>query len=107
MPVPTSKDSAHQDSAPRGYTDRRGVAAYFNVSTWQVDEWVRQGVLPRGVTLTPGGKRFFSYRVLDLAYERAARSRKPGREPRGIVRQRLEANRQHKQQHHNKHRHHK
>jgi hypothetical protein len=40
--------------------------------------------------MTPGGKRFFAYRDLDAAYERAGRSRKPRREPRGIVRMRLE-----------------
>jgi hypothetical protein len=89
MPVPT-KNSAHNHPARRGYCDKHGVAAYFNTTTWQVDEWLRQGILKPGVTMTPGGKRFFAYRELDAAYERAARSRQPRREPRGIVKQRLE-----------------
>jgi hypothetical protein len=81
-------------TARRGYTDKHGVAAYFGgVSLWQVDEWIRQGILPPGVTMIPGGKRFFAFRDLDAAYDRAARSRRPRREPRGIVRMRLEQRR--------------
>jgi hypothetical protein len=85
MPVPDPANSTR-----RGYTDKHGVAAYFGVSVWQVDRWIRQGVLRPGVPMTPEGKHLFAYRDLDLAYDRAARSRKPRRTPRGIVRQRLE-----------------
>jgi hypothetical protein len=85
MPVPDPANPGR-----RGYTDKHGVAAYFAVSVWQVDRWIRQGVLKPGVPMTPEGKHLFAYRDLDLAYDRAARSRKPRRTPRGIVRQRLE-----------------
>jgi len=85
MPVPDPANSTR-----RGYTNKHGVAAYFGVSVWQVDRWIRQGVLRPGVPMTPEGKHLFAYRDLDLAYDRAARSRKPRRTPRGIVRQRLE-----------------
>jgi hypothetical protein len=74
----------------RGFTDKKGVAEYFGVSVWQVDRWVDQGVIPRGVPMTRDGKRLWRLSDLDHAFERASRSRRPRREPRGIVRQRLE-----------------
>jgi hypothetical protein len=85
--MPILKDN----DARRGYTDRNGAARYFNVSVWQIDAWERAGILRPGVTITPRGKKFFRFVDLDAAFERAARSRRPRREPRGIIRQRLEA----------------
>jgi hypothetical protein len=85
--------SAKDTKAKAGFLDRRSAAAYFGMSPWTFDNHVRKGVLPRGVTLAPGGKALWSVRALDDAFYRAARSRKPRREPRGIVRHRLEARR--------------
>ena len=47
--------------ALRGALDRKGAAHYANVSTRTLDEWARQGLLPR---LKAGRKTLF--RVADL-----------------------------------------
>jgi hypothetical protein len=84
MPV---QDTSRQDSAHqhRGYGDRNASAAYVGYSVWQFDALIRQGVLPRGVALTPNAKLIWSYAKLDAAIECAGRSRQPRRELRGAA----------------------
>jgi hypothetical protein len=72
-----------------GYGDKWASSAYIGVSVWQFVGWTKVGILPRGFPLTPGGKLFWSFRALDAAMDKAARSRKPQREHRGIVKVRL------------------
>jgi excisionase family DNA binding protein len=74
-----------------GYTDEKGAADYVGISRDTFRRLVKRGVFKRGFPLTPGGKHMFKFSDLDAAMAKAARSRKPKREPRGIVRQRLEA----------------
>ena len=78
-----------QHAAHRGYGDKWASSAYIGVSVWQFVGWTKAGILPRGFPLAPGGKFFWSFRALDAAMDKAARSRKPRREHRGIVKERL------------------
>jgi hypothetical protein len=71
----------------RGYTGRKGAAVYLGVSDWQFGVLLREGIVPRGFTMTWGGKHYWSYRVLDEAMDKAARSRKPRRPVQGIAKQ--------------------
>jgi len=86
----TKKES---DAVPRGYTDEAGAAAYVGYSVDQFKRLKGRGIFKRGQPLTPDGKLLHRYADLDAAIERAWRSRKPRRQARGIVRQRMEKNR--------------
>lgn len=81
----------------KGYVDEAGAAAYVGYSRDQFRRLQRRGVFKPGRPLTPDGKHLFKLSDLDASIEKAWRSRKPRRQPRGIVRQRLEA-RKHRQE---------
>jgi hypothetical protein len=85
------KPTEPNNERPRGWTDKHGAAAYTGYSEWQFLELAKAGVFEPPTYLTPGSKGMWSYRGLDASYEKAKRSRKPRRQLRGIVRQRLEA----------------
>jgi hypothetical protein len=76
---------------PRGYLDQAAAAAYCGFSKDQFQRLINQGIFKPGRPLTSNGKRLHKISDLDAAIERAWRSRKPRREPRGIVRQREQA----------------
>ena len=80
-----------QPALQRALADTRSSATYTGLSIWQFGRLVKKGVFPRPIFLTPGGKAMFRLRDLDAAIDKAARSRRPRRKPRGIVRQRMEA----------------
>jgi hypothetical protein len=79
---------------PRGYLDQTGAAHYTGFSRDQFQRLVTLGIFKPGRPLTPNGKRLHKISDLDAAIEKAWRSRKPKRQPRGIVRQREEAKRE-------------
>ena len=85
--MPASKNPDER----RGYGDRRAAAGYCGIRIWTFDDLIAKNIVPRGFTLTSNGKLFWKFSLLEEAMAKAARSRKPGRAPRGIVRQRLEA----------------
>jgi hypothetical protein len=81
----------------RGYLDLARAAHYCGFSKDQFKVLIAQGVFPRGRPLTRDGKLIFKIADLDAAIERAWRTRKPRRTPRGIIRQRLERRRREQQ----------
>jgi hypothetical protein len=83
-------EKTNQDG-PRGYLDQAAAAAYCGFSRDQFQRLINQGVFKAGRPLTSNGKRLHKISDLDAAIEKAWRSRKPRREPRGIVRQREQA----------------
>jgi hypothetical protein len=94
IPQQRPRTHAHGARAPpdlRGFCDRKAAAVYLGIGLWFFDQLVREGKLPRGFSLSNRGKFFWSYRGLDEAMAKAARSRKPRRKAQGIVRERLEA----------------
>jgi hypothetical protein len=91
-------NSTEDNGRPRGYIDQAGAAAYVGYSLDQFRDLIARGIFPRGRPLTADGKLLFRISDLDAAVEKAWRSRKPRREARGVVRQRLEAKRRREQQ---------
>ncbi len=83
----------NHNNATRGYVGEADAAHYVGYSRDQFRRLVRKGIFPRGTVLTANSKAIWSLRLLDAAIEKAARSRKPRRQPRGILRQRMEADR--------------
>jgi hypothetical protein len=87
--MPVSKETNAEHSS--GYGDKRAAASYCGLSVWRFTELANRGALPRGYPWTPGGKLIWSFAALDAAYAKARRSRKPKREPRGVIKQRAAA----------------
>jgi hypothetical protein len=87
------KRHVHGARAPSNaaYGDKHASAAYLATSVWTFLDLVKAGLLPRGVALNPGGKLTWRFSDLDAAYEKARRSRKPKRAPRGVIKRRQEA----------------
>ncbi len=88
MPVPED----NHNNGTRGYVGEADAAHYVGYSRDQFRRLVKQGIFPRGIFLTANAKAIWSLRRLDEAIEKAARSRKPRRQPRGIIRQHEAAN---------------
>jgi predicted DNA-binding transcriptional regulator AlpA len=62
---------------------KKKVAKRLGVSTWTVDQWTVKGILPRPVVMAPGGPQCWKPSDIEAAIERAGRSRRPPRPPRG------------------------
>jgi predicted DNA-binding transcriptional regulator AlpA len=62
----------------------------LGVCKWTLDRWVRRGLFPSPIHLTPTSPRQF--RVRDIAHhlDKRRRGRRVKQQPRGAVRQRLE-----------------
>jgi hypothetical protein len=77
-----SKD-IKKDIQDDGLLDRGDVACVFRVSNETVGEYVRRGILPKGIQLVPGGPHKWKSSVIAAVIDKAARSRAPKRPPRG------------------------
>ena len=74
------------DDIEPGYLNRRASERYLGVSSWMFGELLRKRLIPFGFVLVPGGRHFWSRRVLDDAMAKAMRSRKPrGRPLQGVT----------------------
>jgi predicted DNA-binding transcriptional regulator AlpA len=77
--------------ANRRWADLRTTAAYAGYSSEQFRHLIRAGIFPKPIYLTSCAKGMWDLTAIDACFEKAARSRKPGRDARGFVKQRLEA----------------
>jgi predicted DNA-binding transcriptional regulator AlpA len=80
---------------PRKFDDVRlmsfaEVCEALGVCKWTLERWIKRGLFPAPIHLTPTSPRMF--RVRDIAHhlDKRRRSRRVKQSPRGAIRQRLE-----------------
>jgi predicted DNA-binding transcriptional regulator AlpA len=61
------------------------VCDLLNVSAYTLNKWIRQGVFPQPIYMTPTSPRQFRYRDIANHLEKRRRSRPAKREPRGVI----------------------
>jgi predicted DNA-binding transcriptional regulator AlpA len=83
------------ESSPRQFDDIRLVSfaetcELLGISKDTLKRWVAQGMFPAPIALTPASPQKFRVRDIEHHLDKRRRGRRQKREPRGIIRQRLE-----------------
>jgi predicted DNA-binding transcriptional regulator AlpA len=79
---------------PRRFDDIRLISfaeacEALNISSWTLDRWIRRGLFPAPIHLTPTSPRQFRVRDIAAHIDKRRRGRRVKQQPRGAVRQRL------------------
>jgi predicted site-specific integrase-resolvase len=83
-----------KDDAPRALDDLRlisfsVVCDTLNICSWTLHRWIKRGLFPAPIHLTPTSPAKFRVRDIEAHLEKRRRGRRVKRAPRGVLKQRV------------------